>query len=203
MTPIFISGPHGSGKTTLLNKLINGSDCFENLDFQIDFLKEFETIANQTIFEKCLTRLYHRFYTGELAIQYCKEHAASDKKFLLVDRSIYDSYAYVEVERQLGKLNDYQYNTLVEICKNSLKMINPRTIILNPKGEVTMERLDIRRQSGVRSQRDILCKREDNIDYVSRISTAFKEYAKTENVLEIYDNDDDTILKIKDWLANV
>ena len=198
MKTLFISGPHGSGKTTLLNKLLQDKNHFEKLDFQIDFLKEFETISNQTIFEKCITRLYHRFYTGVLANNLCKDN--SEDKFLLVDRSIYDSIAYIEVERQLNQLNDYQYNTLKEIADNSLKIINPRTILLNPKIDTTLERLETRRLSGVRKERDLLCGREDNSEYLTLISNSFKKYAQEKNILEITDNDENSIKQIYSWL---
>lgn len=69
MKPIFIAGPHGSGKTTLISKLIVKSDRFIKDDYEIDFSNDMETLSSMTIFEKCLIRLYHRFYTAELQLR--------------------------------------------------------------------------------------------------------------------------------------
>ena len=88
MKPIFIAGPHGSGKTTLISKLIVKSDRFIKDDYEIDFSNDMETLSSMTIFEKCLIRLYHRFYTAELAIKKCGMSKENDK-ILVVDRSIY------------------------------------------------------------------------------------------------------------------
>lgn len=95
MKPIFIAGPHGSGKTTLISKLIVKSDRFIKDDYEIDFSNDMETLSSMTIFEKCLIRLYHRFYTAELAIKKCGMSKENDK-ILVVDRSIYDSLVYIE-----------------------------------------------------------------------------------------------------------
>lgn len=122
MKPIFIAGPHGSGKTTLISKLIVKSDRFIKDDYEIDFSNDMETLSSMTIFEKCLIRLYHRFYTAELAIKKCGMSKENDK-ILVVDRSIYDSLVYIEVEYKLGELSDEQYHKLREIVDNSLASV--------------------------------------------------------------------------------
>lgn len=105
MKPIFIAGPHGSGKTTLISKLIVKSDRFIKDDYEIDFSNDMETLSSMTIFEKCLIRLYHRFYTAELAIKKCGMSKENDK-ILVVDRSIYDSLVYIEVTKDSQMIVD-------------------------------------------------------------------------------------------------
>lgn len=180
MKPIFIAGPHGSGKTTLISKLIVKSDRFIKDDYEIDFSNDMETLSSMTIFEKCLIRLYHRFYTAELAIKKCGMSKENDK-ILVVDRSIYDSLVYIEVEYKLGELSDEQYHKLREIVDNSLAMIEPYTVVLNPNPEEIVRRLEIRRATGTRKKRDQMCAREDNVDYVGKMNDEFIKIYSNKN----------------------
>ena len=194
MKPIFIAGPHGSGKTTLISKLIVKSDRFIKDDYEIDFSNDMETLSSMTIFEKCLIRLYHRFYTAELAIKKCGMSKENDK-ILVVDRSIYDSLVYIEVEYKLGELSDEQYHKLREIVDNSLAMIEPYTVVLNPNPEEIVRRLEIRRATGTRKKRDQMCAREDNVDYVGKMNDEFIKIYSNKNVININNNGDEDIKK--------
>lgn len=198
MKPIFIAGPHGSGKTTLISALTEGKKEFIKDDFEFDFSSEIESLPVMTIFEKCLLRLYHRFYTAELAIKKCSE---TDREgILIVDRSIYDSLVYIEVEYKLGELTDSQYQRLRNIVDNSLEMIRPYTVILNPEVDEVVNRLMIRRESGSRKLRDKLCEREDNTDYVGLMSDEFVKLYSNERVLHISNNEKADIEIINKWL---
>lgn len=73
-----------------------------------------------------------------------------------MDRSIYDSLVYIEVEYKLGELSDEQYHKLREIVDNSLAMIEPYTVVLNPNPEEIVRRLEIRRATGTR-KKEIRC----------------------------------------------
>lgn len=201
MKPIFIAGPHGSGKTTLISKLISESDKFIKDDYQIDFSNDMETLPSMTIFEKCLIRLYHRFYTAELAIKKCLA-SGDDDKVLVVDRSIYDSLVYIEVEYKMGELTDEQYNKLREIVDNSLSMIEPYTVVLNPDAEEIVRRLNIRKAAGTRKKRDQMCAREDNVDYVGKMNDEFVKIYSNKNVINIKNNELEDIEKINDWVSN-
>lgn len=198
MKVIFISGPHGSGKTTLISKLIKNSDKFIKDDFEIDFSNEMESLSIMTIFEKCLIRLYHRFYIAERAIEKCRNSKCN--KILIVDRSIYDSLVYIEVEYLLGELTKEQYKKLREITDSALEMIKPYTIILNPDPNEVVNRLNNRRIMGTRNKRDMLCYREDNIDYVKMMSIEFSKKYSNENMIHISDNEIDEIEAICKWI---
>ncbi|SHO43129.1 deoxynucleoside kinase [Anaerocolumna xylanovorans] len=198
MKPIFVAGPHGSGKTTLISNLIEDSDKFIKDDFQIDFSNEMESLPTMTIFEKCLIRLYHRFYTAQLAIKKCKN--SEDDKILIIDRSIYDSLVYIEVEYSLGELTKEQYTKLKEIVDNGLEMIKPYTIILNPDPNEVVNRLNKRRLMGTRKKRDELCAREDNVDYVGMMNDQFIKIYTNENVIPIKNNESGELETIYKWI---
>ena len=183
----------------LISKLIVKSDRFIKDDYEIDFSNDMETLSSMTIFEKCLIRLYHRFYTAELAIKKCGMSKENDK-ILVVDRSIYDSLVYIEVEYKLGELSDEQYHKLREIVDNSLAMIEPYTVVLNPNPEEIVRRLEIRRATGTRKKRDQMCAREDNVDYVGKMNDEFIKIYSNKNVININNNEDEDIKKINDWI---
>lgn len=96
---VFFSGPHGSGKTTLINSLLclEHGNMLEN-NFDINFLTRFKTITKMNDFERCLLRLYHRMYVEK----YAKQFSSNLDKVVLVSRSVYDSFAYIETYYQCG-----------------------------------------------------------------------------------------------------
>lgn len=257
MNVVFISGPHGCGKTAFMEALLEKSEVYIKDSFFLDFVNDLpaishmsifekcllrlyhrfytaqqanlkckknndnkillvdrsiydsivyntvehdmETLSSMTIFEKCLIRLYHRFYTAELAIKKCGMSKENDK-ILVVDRSIYDSLVYIEVEYKLGELSDEQYHKLREIVDNSLAMIEPYTVVLNPNPEEIVRRLEIRRATGTRKKRDQMCAREDNVDYVGKMNDEFIKIYSNKNVININNNEDEDIKKINDWI---
>ena len=199
MKPIFISGPHGCGKTTLINKLLKDQDNFIFDDYKIDFVNDLASISAITIYEECLLRLYHRFYTAEQAILKCKN--ISDNKILVVDRSIYDSLVYNKVEYKLGKITKNQYDNLTEIADNGLKIIKPYTVILNPNSEIVVDYLKKRQVSGVRKDRDKLCAREDTPEYISMMNAEYVKLYTEENVLNIDNKEIDGMNKVYKWVT--
>lgn len=196
---IFISGPHGSGKTTLLEKLKEKYGFIEKEKYQIDFLKEYPSIPYMNMFERCSLRLYHRFYVGEITM----EIAATEEKIFLVDRGIYDSLAYSNVEYLVNEIDDEQYELLMQMGNNCLEMLKPNTIILNPPVETIVNRLDCRRASGICHERDVLCAREDTLDYVSKLHEEFEKYKFDKNVLYITDNDNEAEKEIIKWINSL
>lgn len=107
---------------------------------------------------------------------------------------------YIEVEYKLGELSDEQYHKLREIVDNSLAMIEPYTVVLNPNPEEIVRRLEIRRATGTRKKRDQMCAREDNVDYVGKMNDEFIKIYSNKNVININNNEDEDIKKINDWI---
>jgi len=83
---IFFSGPHGSGKTTLIEKLISRHDKFQENKYDIDFLKDYPSIKSMNNFERCLIRLYHRYYVQNYSWKEVEKN--KDSKITVVSRSI-------------------------------------------------------------------------------------------------------------------
>lgn len=200
MKPIFISGPHGCGKTALINNLLMYKDKFVFDDYSIDFRNDLTTISAMTTYEECLFRLYHRFYTAKQAFLKCSK--ITDVKIMIVDRSIYDSIVYNKVEYDLGRITKIQYSMLAEISENSLKILKPYTVILNPKPELIVDYLKKRRESKERKDRDKLCAREDTLEYIRMMNTEYTNFYSKENILSINNNGNDGINKVCEWVKN-
>lgn len=193
---IFISGPHGSGKTTLIKNLTSKYLFIEKNNFEIDFLKEYPSMPNMNMFERCLLRLYHRFYVGEMIL---KKYNSTDK-VIMIDRGIHDSMAYSKVEYMLNEMDNMHYELLCKIAKECLDILNPYTIILNPEVNTINERLKKRKQAGTRPEREVLCAREDTPDYITKLHSEFEKYKFGKNILYITDNDIKAEKNIIRWI---
>lgn len=106
--PIFFSGPHGGGKSTLIEKLHAHSLFIEN-DFDIDFTTDFPNLNSLSSFERSLIRLYHRYFIGQYAYSLAKKYP---DKFILTNRTVYDSEAYVYAYNKLGWITGQEYEKL-------------------------------------------------------------------------------------------
>ena len=183
MEAIFISGHHGCGKTALIKHLSDNKNMFVLDNFKINFIEELPTISKMNVFEECLFRLYHRFYTAKQALLKCKD--VSDRKILVVDRSIYDSMVYNKVEYSLGRMTLPQYNKLTEIATNCLEILNPNTVILNPDPRQIVNYLKKRQELGERKERDKFCAREDSLEYISMMNKEYTKFYPKQNILAI------------------
>ena len=108
---LFFSGPHGGGKTTLINSLLNQNHNTIENDFDINFLKNFPSISKMNDFERCLLRMYHRMFVAN----YAEQLSCENEKTILVSRSVYDSFAYIDTYYQLGKFDEIEYDIFRKI----------------------------------------------------------------------------------------
>lgn len=201
MKPIFISGPHGCGKTAFINELLKNNEVFEKDEFYLDFVNDLATISSMSIFEKCLLRLYHRFYTAEQAILSCQKY--TENKILIVDRSIYDSMVYNVVEYKLGTITEWQYNFLMDIAEKALEIIKPYTIILNPATGEVVTYLNGRSKKGERKKRDILCAREDTVEYISLMHEEYEKVSQNFKVLYATGNQAENVQNVNEWIKGI
>lgn len=195
---IFFSGPHGSGKTTLIENLISRYDKFQENKYDIDFLKDYPSIKTMNSFERCLIRLYHRYYVQNYSWKEAKKN--NDSKITVVSRSVYDSLAYIDTYNNLNKFSDQQYSILKKVMEGVDRY--PYTVILNPAPDIIMERLMKRREKGVRKERDTVFKGEDTYEFISKLYESFSKLKKYPNVLYIEDNGEKEIKLIDEWCQN-
>ncbi len=193
---VFFSGPHGSGKTTLINKLVEKYECFSENDFDVNFLEQFSTIKIMNDFERCLLRLYHRIFIQSYASE--KSNKKEEHMVTLVSRSIYDSFAYIETYREIGKFTFKELEVLLNVEEGIGDY--PLTVILNPSPGIIMERLLKRRKTGARSERDKLFCKEDTYEFVCSLHDKFERYRDKDGVLYIEDNDESAMEQIYNWL---
>lgn len=196
---IYISGPHGSGKTTLIKNLISKYSFVEKNSFEIDFLQEYPSMPTMNMFERCLLRLYHRFYVGELNLK--KAH--STDRVILIDRGIYDSLSYSNVEFALGEMDENHHDLLIEIAKECLDILDPYTIVLNPQVDIINDRLKKRKLEGTRPERESLCAREDTLDYITKLHSEFEKYRSYKNTFYITNNGLEEERAVIQWINSI
>lgn len=139
-------------------------------------------------FERCLLRLYHRIYVQNYAASKVKNN-----KTILVSRSVYDSFAYVETYYQLGKISDKEFNIINKIKDSYVDL--PQTVILNPPVEIIMKRLKKRFENDERPERKEIFNAEDRIEFVSLLHDNFSKYKNDSNILYLENNEVEDRLK--------
>lgn len=196
---IFFSGPHGSGKTTLIQKLVNetNSDIYfrENV-MDINFLSDFPSIKLMNDFERCLLRFYHRFFVANYVLSDLP--SIRDNVCALVSRSIYDSYAYIDVYQKLGKFTTNEQKILSNILSGTC--IKPYTVILNPPIDIIMQHLKKRNDMHERDDRKQVFGNEDSVEFVTMLYSSFRKMRDLDNVLYIENNEMKDIDKIINWV---
>lgn len=201
MNVVFISGPHGCGKTAFMEALLEKSEVYIKDSFFLDFVNDLPAISHMSIFEKCLLRLYHRFYTAQQANLKCKKN--NDNKILLVDRSIYDSIVYNTVEHNMGTLTEFQYIFLSNIEQKALEIVNPYTVILNPDSKKVVNYLEQRAKRGGREKRNRLCRREDTLEYISMMHDEYSKIACNTNVLYLEGGLEENVKETNEWIRKM
>lgn len=199
MIPVFLSGPHGSGKTTLINRLkALRPDCFIENAFDIDFLNCFPNFQSLNHFERCLIRLYHRYFQFNYNLG---QSTQNQEQTILGSRSIYDSIAYIETYRKLEIISSDDFALLSSVYENISPL--PFVIVLNPSVGTISYRLEKRRVSKEREKRDSAFAFEDTLDFLSIIHAEFEKVKSVPNVLYLTDNMDEDINKIFHWIEKI
>lgn|SRR3989338_299739 len=196
--PIFFSGVHGGGKSTLIRRLLDSSKKFMKNDFDIDFTVDFPSIASLTSFERSLIRLYHRFFIANYA------HILSQNnpgKFILTDRTIYDSEAYINVYQELGWITKEQFAKLDFLIKNFT--MRPYAVVLNPSLEMIKDRLNKRKSEATRIMRDKIFVHEDSDEFLELLSNYFKKFKNEARVLYLETDGETEVQKIISWAENL
>lgn len=183
MTPLFLSGPHGGGKTTLTKALLAQSSAFIENGFDIDFTTDFPSLSSLSHFERCLMRLYHRFFITNYARTQAITHP---EQCIITNRSVYDSEAYINVYRDLHWISEAQFQKLDLVLKNFQP--RPATVVLNPPVEVIKQRLQGRRSAATRVNRDTIFANEDSDEFIERLHGYFASYKNQENILYLENN---------------
>lgn len=195
---IFLSGPHGGGKTTLTKHLSEKSDLFIENDFDIDFTVNFPSMAVFSAFERCLVRLYHRFYIANHARQLAERNPG---KFILTNRTIYDSEAYIKTYRDMDWISGEEFQTLKTLMGEFLP--RPHAIVLNPPLKVIKARLQKRKDSATRTLRDKLFINEDTNEFIKRLHGHFVRYKEDKKIFYLEADGENEARQIIAWAGKI
>ena len=196
--PVFFSGVHGGGKSTLVKRLLDSYEVFRENDFDIDFTIDFPGIADLSSFERSLIRLYHRFFIANYAQNLAKHNPG---KYILTNRTIYDSEAYINVYKELGWITQDQFSKLDFLIGNFTP--RPYAIILNPPLEVIKSRLNKRKVEATRTARDKIFAQEDSDVFLIPLRNYFGKFKNAVKILYLEHDGEDEIKKIIDWAKNL
>lgn len=201
LPPISISGPHGAGKTTLAKLLRARYPArFIRNDFQLDFATALPTLPRMTNFERDLFRLYHRIFRSQHATLLAQRHP---RAFVLSDRSVYDSLAYIEVDRALRLITPTEHRVLRNVLDSHFALNRPYTIVLNPPLSVLLQRLQKRKRTGMRKRRDTIFAAEDIPAFLRRLRNQFRALKGRPNILYLEHDDERAITTVTAWTERI
>lgn len=195
---IFFSGVHGGGKSTLVKRLLDSSSSFMENDFDIDFTVDFPSIAELSSFERSLIRLYHRFFITNYARTLAKNHPG---KFILTNRTLYDSEAYINVYRELKWITEEQFGKLDFLLKNFT--YHPYAVVLNPPLDVIKSRLNKRKGEATRTMRDKIFVKEDSDAFLKLLRNYFERFRGDNKILYIEADGEIEVKKIISWAKSL
>lgn len=201
LPPISISGPHGAGKTTLA-KLLRARypKRFIRNDFQLDFATTLPTLSLMTHFERDLFRLYHRIFRSQHASLLARRHA---RAFILTDRSVYDSLAYIGADRSLRLISVAEHQMLRSALASHLALERPYTIVLNPPLSVILKRLQKRKIAGARRQRDTIFATEDDPSFLRRLRHQFRWLRGQPHIFYLERDDERAVDAVVAWAEQI
>lgn len=193
MKPVItFSGPHGGGKTYLIDRLLERRDEFTPPVYEVDFLSEFTSFKSLLDWERSLVRLYHRHFISSTSIQ-----REVDGRCTVLSRGVLDSEAYIETYFRLGLVNGKEYRVLRDAV-DSIPVIPP-SVVLVPEEKTLRARLEGRIDQEVRSNRDQIFKREDQLDFLLMLSQVFREFRDRPGVFYLTDNESEQQDEIITW----
>lgn len=164
---IAVSGTIGAGKSTLCDHLSRATqyELFSEPVQSNPYLNDFYADADRWAFSAQVFMISHRFRLQMEAV-----HAAEHKGFIL-DRCFHEDRVFAEVNRDLGHINDRDWNTYLHLYETFSRIVPPPEIVvyLRVSPEDAMHRISSRgrgAESGI-SQ-----------DYMNRLHGAYEKWAE-------------------------
>ena len=164
---IAVSGTIGAGKSTLCSHLSQATqyEVFAEPVQSNPYLDDFYADADRWAFSAQVFMISHRFRRQMEAV-----HAAEDKGFIL-DRCFHEDRVFAEVNRDLGHINDRDWNTYLHLYESFSRIVPPPEVVvyLRVSPEQALRRISSRGRGA-----------ETGIsrDYMDRLHAAYEKWAE-------------------------
>ncbi|MBI2662918.1 AAA family ATPase [Candidatus Woesearchaeota archaeon] len=187
---IYFSGCHGSGKTTLINELVK-----RNPDKFIKFVK-IPVPKSEDLHERIKVRLV-RYYLQPFYQQEMSENNPS--KYVLGDRCIIDSKAYLLGFLEIGWINKKEFDEFSSIEKSLFNGNYPKNIVfVNPTLEEAIANIKNRWKHSRKKYR------EEDFGYLEATINGFRKLYSDKPVLRLEVMDLDKRVELcNDWITNL
>ena len=123
-----LEGNIGAGKTTVLKMLAKN---FKDVEFVEEPVKEWQNLGGMNLLDSFYSNpqrwgFSFEFYSMLTKIQALLKAADSDKPIIIIERSILSNKVFMDLSKELGKLDKMEYCMLMNIYNFYLENIYPQ-----------------------------------------------------------------------------
>jgi deoxyadenosine/deoxycytidine kinase len=172
-----IEGNIGAGKTTILN--IIGKN-FDDVTFVEEPVSQWQNLGGENLLEKFYQDperwgFTFEFYSMLSKIKCLMKAADSEKNIIIIERSILSNKIFIDISKEMNKLNDLEYGMLINTYNFYRQNVYPilnGIIYLNTPVDLCVQRI-IKRNRGGESNVDknYLLMLKEKFDELSNYST--------------------------------
>ena len=172
-----IEGNIGAGKTTIL-KIIGKN--FDDVTFVEEPVSQWQNLGGENLLEKFYQDperwgFTFEFYSMLSKIKCLMKAADSEKNIIIIERSILSNKIFIDISKEMNKLNDLEYGMLINtynFYKQNVYPILNGIIYLNTPVDLCVQRI-IKRNRGGESNVDknYLLMLKEKFDELSNYST--------------------------------
>ena len=172
-----IEGNIGAGKTTIL-KIIGKN--FDDVTFVEEPVSQWQNLGGENLLEKFYQDPERWGFTFEFYSMFSKlkclmKAADSEKNIIIIERSILSNKIFIDLSKEMNKLNDLEYGMLINtynFYKQNVYPILNGIIYLNTPVDVCVQRIIQRNREGENNvDKNYLLMLQEKFDELSNNST--------------------------------
>ena len=172
-----IEGNIGAGKTTILN--IIGKN-FDDVTFVEEPVSQWQNLGGENLLEKFYQDperwgFTFEFYSMLSKIKCLMKAADSEKNIIIIERSILSNKIFIDISKEMNKLNDLEYGMLINTYNFYRQNVYPilnGIIYLNTPVDVCVQRIIQRNRGGENNlDKNYLLMLKEKFDELSNNST--------------------------------
>ena len=179
-----LEGNIGSGKTTIM-KII--SNHFKDVEFIEEPVKQWQNLGGMNLLDSFYSDpkrwgFSFEFFSMLTKIEALLKAAESDKPIIIIERSIFSNKVFMDLSKELGKLDTMEYCMLINIYNFYLAHVYPQIsgiMYLDTPVEECIKRMEER---GRKEEKSI------KADYLTQLDEHFKQVVNDSGIPTLYLN---------------